>query len=195
MMDKLDDLRTQIKNDPENKPFTDKGWEPIYMVDARARVLIIGQAPGAKTQEMKGVFHDQSGVRLRSWLGVDEAMFYESGLIAVLPMDFYFPGHGKQGDLPPRPEFYQKWHPQFLEAMPHVELVILVGMYAQNVYLKPKAFKTITENVLHYKMFLPHYFPLIHPSPRNQVWMSRHPEFAEVILPDLKKHVQKILNT
>lgn len=182
-----------VAKDPSNQQFTQQGWKPIFRISKNAKILIIGQAPGIKTQLVGDVFHDQSGKRLRDWMGVNEEVFYESGLIAVLPMDFYFPGHGKSGDLPPRKDFAKKWHPQCLALMPNLELIILIGKYAQDAYLGEKASRKITENVLNYEQFLPTYFPLIHPSPRNQIWISKHPEFEKKILPALRTKVKTIL--
>ena len=185
-------LQQSIMNDPDNLIFTKQHWVPIFMANPKAKILIIGQAPGLKTQLKEGVFHDQSGDRLRTWLGVDADTFYNSGNFAVLPMDFYFPGHGKSGDLPPRKDFADKWHPQCLKLMPDIQLTILIGSYAQKKYL-PNASSKITENVLNFSTALPQFFPLIHPSPRNQMWIAKHPEFDTVILPQLRKRVSTIL--
>lgn len=192
MKKQLENYKQEILNDPDNKKFKELGYTPIYMISEQARVLIIGQAPGIKTQEKAGVFHDQSGVRLRTWLNVDETYFYESGVIAVLPMDYFYPGKGKSGDLPPRKDFASKWHPKALAMMPNIELTILIGKYAQEYYLENGSSR-ITDNVLNYKQFLPQYFPLIHPSPRNQIWISKHPIFEEEIIKDLQKIVHQII--
>lgn len=190
----FDTLETKIMNDVDNTQFTIKGWKPIVQASTNARILIIGQAPGLETQEKGGVFHDRSGDRLREWLNIDEDTFYNSGLIAVLPMDFYFPGKGKSGDLPPRKEFAEKWHQSYIKAMPNVQLTILIGKYAQDYYL-PNSYGKITDNVLNFKQFLPTYFPLVHPSPRNQMWMAKHPEFSNVVLPELKEIVDAIIKS
>lgn len=187
-----DEIRVKIASAPENQQFTQNGWQPIFMASTKAKILIIGQAPGIVTQEKGQVFLDKSGDRLREWLGVDNETFYESGKFAVIPMDFYFPGKGTSGDLPPRKDFAAKWHQEIFDTMPDVELVILIGMYAQKYYLKD-SYPTITENVLHYQEFLPQYFPIVHPSPRNQIWMSKHPELRERILPVLKEVVREIV--
>ncbi|QIK69371.1 uracil-DNA glycosylase family protein [Erysipelothrix sp. HDW6C] len=193
-MMKIEHIKREIENDKENMQFTKMGWKPILRVSENARILIIGQAPGLKTQEAEDVFRDKSGDRLREWLGVDESLFYESGLIAVLPMDFYFPGNGKSGDLPPRKDIAAKWHPQLIAAMPHIELTILIGMYAQKYYLGKSSLGNVTENVLGYQHFLPRYFPLVHPSPRNQIWISKHPEFLSKIIPELQYRIKRILS-
>lgn len=189
----FDQLKTLIAQDTDNINFTKQGWLPIVMASSHAKILIIGQAPGAITQKVGSVFHDRSGDRLRSWLEIDENLFYNSGLIAVLPMDFYFPGTGKSGDLPPRKDVAAKWHSLFLKAMPEIALTILIGKYAQDFYLK-NGYQTITDNVLNYQQFLPRFFPLIHPSPRNQIWIKKHPRFETEIIPELKHRVKTILN-
>ena len=125
---------------------------------------------------------------------MDEEIFYESGLFAVVPMDFYFPGSGKSGDLPPRKDFADKWHADILAQMPNVELMILIGQYAQHYYLKQRKSVKVTDNVRNYQNFLPDYFPLVHPSPRNNIWQVKNPWFREEVLPDLKRIVAEILS-
>lgn len=181
-------LKKEIMADPMNHEYTKNNLEPIYKVHKEALILLVGQAPGFKTQHEKVVFKDQSGNRLREWLDVDEETFY-SNKIAVLPMDFYFPGKGKIGDLPPRKDFADKWHPKLIEMMPNIKLTILMGQYAIKHYLNEK---TVTNTVKNYKLYLPKYFPLIHPSPLNQRWISKNPWFNNVLV-DLKKLVFDIL--
>lgn len=191
-MKKIDKLIQEIKAD--NEEFTAKGWEPILKVSEKAKVVLIGQAPGIKTQLKKDVFRDASGERLRDWLGVDEKLFYDSGLFAVLPLDFYFPGKAKTGDKPPRKGFAQKWHPQLLELMPDVELIILMGTYAAKEYLKDGMKKNLTETVKAYEEYLPKYFPLVHPSPLNQRWMSKNRWFEEDLIPKLQERIKDLIN-
>ncbi len=192
-METPEDIRDEIRNDPANMQYTRQNIAPLYQTCSRARILIVGQAPGQRTQEAGIVWKDRSGDRLRDWLGVSEDTFYNSGLISVLPMDFYFPGSGKSGDLPPRKGFADKWHPRLLAAMPDIELTVLVGNYAVRHYLHLKPRARLTDVVKDYRKYLPEYFPLIHPSPRNQLWMSRNPWFADQVLPDLRKRVREIL--
>lgn len=190
-METLNQIKQAIIEDPDNQEFALKGWEPVYIAYPQARILIIGQAPGLKTQEVNQVFRDRSGDRLRSWLGVDAATFYH-GEIAVLPMDFYFPGHMKGKDAPPRVGFAQKWHPRILSLMPQIELTILIGLYAQKAYLT-HPLGSVTANVLQGYREENKQISLIHPSPRNQIWMKKHPEFAEEILPKLRKRIEVVL--
>lgn len=190
----LEEIIIQIKKDEENRDFTDMGWEPIFMINHQARILIIGPAPGRITQEKVGVFLDRSGDRLREWLQVSDEMFYESDHFAVMPLDFYFPGKGKSGDKPPRKGFAKKWHPKLMKLMPNLELIILVGAFAQKEYLKESSEKNLTETVRNYKKYLPKYFPIVHPSPLNQRWEIKNPFFKEDILPSLQKIVSEILS-
>ena len=150
-----EDFKEAIMKDPENLSFTERGIEPLFSAPKNAKIAIIGQATGIKAQTTKKFWNDQSGVRLREWMGVSDALFYESDLFAVLPMDFYYPGKGKSGDLPPRKEFGPKWLPLILAALPQIELVILIGNYAQKYYLKDTKYRTLTETVAHYEEYLP----------------------------------------
>ncbi len=193
-MNRIQHIRQQIMDDPENIDFTNKGWLPIFQADINAKILIIGQAPGIKTQEKGESFRDLSGEKLRDWMGIDETMFYDSGFIAVLPLDFYFPGKAKTGDLPPRKTFAAKWHPLLIESMPNIELTLLIGTYAQKEYLKKSAKRNLTETVLSYQDYLPQYFPLVHPSPLNFRWFNKNPQFEADVVPVLKNKVQRILS-
>ena len=188
----FEQLKEQIMQDEENLIYTEQGIEPLFWIPETAKILIIGQAPGLKAQESRKFFWDKSGERLREWLGVDEMLFYESGLFAVVPMDFYYPGKGKSGDKPPRKGFAPKWHPLVLPLLKQVECILLVGSYAQNYYLKETKKDTLTETVRSYQEYLPKYFPLVHPSPLNIRWMKKNPWFEEV-LPELKLIVKNII--
>lgn len=193
-MRSIEDIRQAIIADPENKEFTKRGIFPLFEAHETARIVLVGQAPGSRAEATGLYFRDPSGDNLRAWLGVDEEMFYESGLFAVVPMDFYFPGSGKSGDLPPRKDFADKWHADILAQMPNVELMILIGQYAQHYYLKQRKSVKVTDNVRNYQNFLPDYFPLVHPSPRNNIWQVKNPWFREEVLPDLKRIVAEILS-
>ena len=192
-MERIEAIKKAIAQDPDNLEFTNKGWVPIFMANPRSKLLIIGQAPGIKTQEKEQSFMDRSGDKLRQWLGVSEDTFYNSGNIAVLPLDFYFPGKGKTGDLPPRKDFASKWHPMLIDTMPEIELTLLIGAYAQKFYLKDRIKKNLTETVKAYHEYLPEYFPLVHPSPLNIRWFKNNPEFEEEIVPRLQSIVRGIL--
>lgn len=188
---------TQIKNaimaDPQNQPFTERGIEPLFAAPTGAKINIVGQAPGVKAEQTRLYWNDKSGDRLREWLGVDREIFYHSDLFAVIPMDFYYPGKGKSGDLPPRKGFAEKWHPRILADLPNIELTILIGQYAQKYYL-PENMLNVTETVKNYIKFLPHFLPLVHPSPRNQLWLAKNPWFEQEVVPRLQQRVQEILS-
>lgn len=192
-MTNIEEIRNAIIKDPANKEFTERGWEPIFEAPPTAKILIASQAPGMKAQEANKTFYDVSGDLLRKWLGVDEDLFYESGLFGIVPMDYYFPGKAKQGDLPPRKEFAEKWNPVVIDAMPDLELKVIIGAYAQKFYLGKNMKRNLTETVRHYEEYLPEYFPLVHPSPLNIGWRKRNPWFEEEVVPELQKRVQNIL--
>lgn len=194
-MTSLEEITKAIMADSQNKVFTEKNIEPLFAAPKTARINIVGQAPGIKAQESRLYWNDKSGDRLREWMGVDYDTFYHSGYFAVIPMDFYYPGKGKSGDLPPRKGFAQKWHQPILDLLPDIQLTILIGNYAQKYYLHQKSSVKLTDTVEHYKEYLPDYFPLIHPSPRNQIWMSKHPWFEAQVVPDLKKIIQQIIQS
>lgn len=181
-----------IKNDIQNQNYTDLGIDPLYVVSKEARILIIGQAPGIKAQKSGKVWNDLSGIKLREWMGLSETQFYNSNKIAIMPMDFYYPGQSRNGDLPPRHDFAKKWHPLLLEKMPNIELTLLVGSYAQKEYLNLKNSQKLTDVVRNYKKYLPYYFPIVHPSPLNRRWLKKNLWFEEVVVPELKKKVRKV---
>lgn len=123
-MPTLSQIKNAIMADPQNRTFTERGIEPLFAAPTSARINIVGQAPGVKAEQTRLYWNDKSGDRLREWLGVDRETFYRSDLFAVIPMDFYYPGKGKSGDLPPRKGFAEKWHPQILADLPNIELKI-----------------------------------------------------------------------
>lgn len=167
--------------------------KPIVFVNKTSRIIIIGQAPGLKVHQSGIPWDDASGKQLRKWLGVTVDQFYDTNNFGIIPMGFCYPGKGKSGDLPPREECAPQWHNLLLEKMKHVELVILIGMYAQNYYLKKVVKRTLTETVSNYKEYLPTYFVLPHPSPRNRFWLAKNPWFEKEILPKLKMKVREII--
>lgn len=186
------DIIEEIMQDPRNKEYTERGCKPILQVSEKAKVLIIGQAPGKKVEESEIPFNDASGVTLRQWMGIDEKTFY-SEEIAIMPMDFYYPGKAKTGDLPPRPFVAKSYHKQILAMMPHIQLTILVGNYATSYYLKGMKKKNLTETVRHYQDYLPQYFPIVHPSPLNNIWQKKNPWFKETVVLKLQEEVKKAL--
>ena len=186
-------LKEAIKFDQENLAFTQQGIDPLYIANEFARICIIGQAPGIRAQETQIPFNDPSGDRLRLWLGMSCDFFYHSPYLAILPMDFYYPGKGKSGDLPPRKHFAQKWHPAFFDLMPHLELIILVGSYAQAYYLPKDDIKNSTDRIKQFYKYGPLFFPIVHPSPRNNIWLKKNPWFECEIVPVLREKVAQII--
>lgn len=189
----FDSVFQAIRADEQNEEFTQQGIDPLYTASATSRLVIIGQAPGRVAQETRIPWNDKSGDRLRSWLGIDRVTFYDPSAVALLPMDFYYPGKGKSGDLPPRRGFAEKWHPVLLGMMPQVRLTVLVGSYATRRYLELSSSAKLTDVVRNYADYLPRFFPLVHPSPRNQLWMSRNPWFETDVLPRLRSEVASAL--
>jgi len=169
------------------------GPRPVVAFNEQSKILIIGQAPGLKVHDTGIPWDDKSGENLRSWMGISSEIFYSESYIGILPMGFCYPGKGKSGDLPPRKECAPLWHDQVLNELKNVQLILLIGMYAQAYYLKGKQKRTLTSTVQNFKTYLPEYFVLPHPSPRNNIWMKKNPWFGEELLPILKKKVKKIL--
>jgi len=168
------------------------GPRPVLQADPRAKILIVGQAPGRRVHESGVPFDDPSGDRLREWLGISRETFYDAARIAFLPMGFCYPGTGKSGDLPPRPECAPAWRQQLLEGLKQIELTLVIGQYAQKWHL-PRMHKNLTETVRAWQACEDGLFPLPHPSPRNNIWLKKNPWFAELLLPSLKRRVSDVL--
>ena len=168
------------------------GPRPIVQVHPAARILIAGQAPGSRVHETGIPFNDASGERLRSWLGMSREVFYDPRQVAILPMGFCFPGTGKSGDLPPRPECAPTWRATLLSRMKKLQLTLVIGQYAQ-VYHLPRGGSSLTEVVQGWREFWPHTVPLPHPSPRNNLWLKRNPWFEEELIPVLRERVLAVL--
>lgn len=164
---------------------------PIVAASKSSRLVIVGQAPGRRVHESGSPWDDPSGDRLRDWLGVSKAQFYDPGLVALLPMGFCYPGTGKSGDLPPRRECAPLWHQPVLSMIQNPELILLVGSYAQRCYLK--GYRGVTDSVKRWKEFQPRYFPLPHPSPRNNLWIAKNPWFRTEVLSPLQQLVSEKL--
>ncbi|MEE8807727.1 MAG: uracil-DNA glycosylase family protein [Lactimicrobium sp.] len=186
-------IKEKIMQDPRNKSYTERNIPPILQVNAQARVLIVGQAPGRKVEESLIPFHDKSGDRLMEWLGMTKDVFY-SDQVAIMPMDFYYPGKGKTGDLPPR-KFMSEYHQEILALMPDIQLTVLIGKYSIDYYLKDRKKKNLTETVRAYREYLPSYFPIVHPSPLNCRWLKANPWFEEEVVPALQERVANALHT
>ncbi|TDU43406.1 uracil-DNA glycosylase family 4 [Gelidibacter sediminis] len=189
----MQDLHDRIKSCTICKAHLPLGPRPVLTFSVDSKIVIIGQAPGTKVHASGIPWDDASGKQLRNWLGVSNEEFYDVQNFAIVPMGFCYPGRGKGGDLPPRPECAPQWHEQLWDVMPNVQLVLLIGMYAQKYYLKKAAKKTLTETVDHYQDYLPRFFPLPHPSPRNRFWLTRNPLFEAEVVPELKQTIKSIL--
>jgi uracil-DNA glycosylase len=182
-------VREGIISDPENLWATDLGYLPLYAAAAGARIAVIGQAPGRKAQESGVAWNDASGIKLLDWLGVSEIQFRDPDVFALLPMDFYFPGKGATGDLPPRKDFADRWHAPLLKLMPEIRLTLLIGQYAQQHYLAGRTKQNLTETVHAFEEYLPSFIPLAHPSPLNFRWQARNPWFVTDLLPVVRERV------
>ncbi len=166
------------------------GPNPVFTASTKSKLVIIGQAPGRIVHQTGIPWNDKSGDRLRDWLDMDRSTFYDTNKVALVPMGFCYPGTGKSGDLPPRKECAPEWHELLFEQMPDVQLTLLVGAYAQRYYLQKKRLKTLTETVENFNAYLPQFFVLPHPSPRNNIWLKKNPWFERDLVPELKAIVK-----
>ena len=173
-------------------PHLPHGVRPVLQIDAKAKILIAGQAPGSKVHETGIPFDDASGDRLREWMGVSKDTFYDEGSIAILPMGFCYPGTGKTGDLPPRPECAIAWRDKLLKQFNQLQLTLVIGKYAQSYHL-PDNKLSLTETVKSWQDYWPNVLPLPHPSPRNNIWLKRNPWFESEIIPILRKRINELL--
>lgn len=170
------------------------GPRPVLQADSRARLLIIGQAPGTRVHASGIPWHDRSGDNLRSWLDMREDVFYDPTRVAIIAMGLCYPGRGRSGDLPPRSKCEPRWHPLLRSALPNVTLTLLVGSHAQQRYLGSHP-QGVSGRVQHYVDYLAGgWLPLPHPSPRNRLWLRRRPWFLEKVVPALRRHAAEALN-
>lgn len=167
---------------------------PVLSVGPEARILVIGQAPGRKVHATGIPWNDPSGDTLRVWLGVDREAFYDTRNFALMPMGFCYPGKGRSGDLPPRPECAPLWHARLRRAMPRIQLTLLIGQYSQAHYLGDARGATLAETVRRAKEFLPAFLPLPHPSPRNRLWLRKNAWFEAEVVPLLRERAKSILS-
>ena len=187
-------LVTDIRNCRECAKYLPLGPRPIIQLGANARLLIIGQAPGAKVHASGIPWDDASGDRLRAWLGVTRDQFYDAKKIALMPMGFCYPGKGTSGDMPPRAECAPLWHDKILKRLPNIQLTLLIGQYAQERYLGSRRKATLTETVQAWRDYADDGFlPIVHPSPRNGIWLRKNPWFEKDVVRYIKKKVADIL--
>lgn len=174
-------------------PYLKLGPKPVLAAHPKSKIVIIGQAPGAIVHKSGIPWDDKSGDNLRAWMGIDKEKFYDSENIAIIPMGFCYPGKGKSGDLPPRKECAPQWHEPLLKQMSSIKLILLIGKYAQQFYLNEKIKETLTDTVKNFKEYLPQYFVLPHPSPRNNIWQVKNNWFKKEVIPNLQNKVKEIL--
>ncbi len=169
------------------------GVRPVVQFSAKARLVIVGQAPGTKVHASGIPWNDASGKRLREWTGLSEGQLHDPSLVAIVPMGFCYPGKGRSGDLPPRRECAPRWHETVMGAMPDKRLTLLVGSYAQAYYLRDGNAISMTERVRRFRDALPAFFPLPHPSWRSAIWIRQNPWFEQDVLPELRARIAALL--
>ncbi|MEC5409909.1 uracil-DNA glycosylase family protein [Paraburkholderia sp. MPAMCS5] len=189
----LDTLLTDVRACRACVPHLPLGPRPIVRAGAEARILVVGQAPGARVHASGIPWDDASGDRLRHWLGIDATTFHDESQFAIIPMGFCYPGRGNGGDKPPRRECAQLWLDSLLEKLPKIQLTLLIGQYAQQHFLGTRRKSSLTETVRAWKEYAPAFVPLPHPSPRNQPWFQRHPWFESEVLPMLHERVELLV--
>ncbi len=188
----LNHLLANIRQCTACEEHLDHGPRPIVQAGTQARIVIIGQAPGRRVHESGIPWDDPSGRRLRRWLKLTDAEFYDPHIVALVPMGFCYPGSAATGDKPPRPECAPLWHEQLLDELPEARLEIIIGTYAQKRYIvNPK--KTLTETVANWASYLPNQVVLPHPSPRNQHWLAKNPWFESDTLPPVQQLIAEFL--
>jgi len=171
---------------------------PVVRLSATARLCIAGQAPGNRVNQSGIPFTDPSGDRLREWMGIGEDVFYDADKLAIVPMGFCFPGlDEKGGDLPPRAECRAFWHDRIFQAMPQIELILVIGQYAHAYHLGDARQKTLTATVKNWQVLwnsdrTPRVLPLPHPSWRNNGWIRKNPWFESDLLPVLRTEVARL---
>jgi uracil-DNA glycosylase len=168
------------------------GPRPVIQLSEAARILVVSQAPGRRVHKTGIPFNDPSGDRLRQWMGIDRDTFYDDQKLAILPMGFCYPGTGKSGDLPPRPECAPAWRQPLLNRLRHIGLTLVIGQYAHAWHL-PDRSKSLTDNVRNWEHYWPDILPMPHPSPRNNMWMRRNPWFEDEVIPQLRLRVADLL--
>ena len=185
-------LIQEIKDCRVCEEFLSHGPNPVVSFSSSSKIIIIGQAPGIKVHQSGIPWDDASGERLRQWMGVSKEQFYNTQQFGIVPMGFCYPGKGKSGDLPPRPECADLWMERVLKYLKKREHILLIGQYAQNYFLKENKKKTLTETVKNWREYLPQYFVLPHPSPRNNIWLKKNEWFENETLPEFQKYIKKV---
>ena len=189
----LDDLLAQVRACRACEAHLPLGPRPVVQAGAAARILIVGQAPGARVHASGIPWGDRSGDRLRDWMGIDAEHFYDPSRVAIVPMGFCFPGRGPGGDLPPRRECAPLWHERLIGQLPKIKLTLLVGAYAQLHHLRHTGHVSVTRTMNNWRAHAPDVIPLPHPSPRNVAWFKANPWFDDELLPVLRQSVRKLI--
>lgn len=192
MLESHQSLRNRISHCTVCKDHLPNAPKPILQIHPTARILIAGQAPGIKAHASGKPFDDASGVRLRQWLKMDEKAFYDPKKVAILPMAFCYPGKGKSGDLPPLHACAETWRERVMNQLPNITLTIIIGQYAYAHYY-PKNTQNLTDAVKSWQQYLPNRVVLPHPSPRNNIWLKRHPWFEHETVPAIQKLVSGLI--
>ncbi|MGX4677134.1 uracil-DNA glycosylase family protein [SAR92 clade bacterium H246] len=190
----LNGLVTQVRACTICAPHLPDGARPVLQANSKAKILIAGQAPGRRVHASGIPFDDPSGDRLRDWMGVTPKQFYNSELFAIVPMGFCYPGTGKSGDLPPRPECAATWRARLLRQLPGIETSLVIGKYAHEYHFG-KNNLTVTKLVENWQQYWPGQIPLPHPSPRNNIWLKKNPWFEAEVVPVMRAHITSLLKT
>lgn len=168
------------------------GPRPVLQAGESARILVVGQAPGARVHASGTPWDDPSGDRLRAWMWLDKGRFYDESQIAIIPIGYCYPGRGKGGDLPPRRECATLWLERLLAKLPGIELTLLIGLHAQRHFLGSRRKQSLTKTVTAWREFAPEYLPLPHPSARNTPWFKSNPWFEQELLPALRERLRSL---
>ncbi len=193
-MSSLESLLSEVRACRQCDRYLPLGPRPILAAHEQSRILVIGQAPGIRVHHSGVPWDDASGSRLRTWMGLDREIFYDTHCLALVPMGFCFPGSGSGGDFPPRTECKDLWHERLLRELQRVQLTLLVGRFAQNFCLANRKQSTLTKTVQSWRDYRPKIIPLPHPSPRNNRWFKSNPWFVKQVVPYLQRRVRKILS-
>jgi uracil-DNA glycosylase len=194
MKDELAELLTAVRQCRVCEAHLPLGPRPVLQADARARILVIGQAPGARVHASGIPWDDASGQRLREWMGIDAHRFYDAARVAVIPVGLCYPGRGASGDRPPRPECAPLWLDRLRRQLPAVQTTLLVGHHAQRQVLgSDGGQRTLTDTVRQWRRLAPRVFALPHPSPRNTPWLKAHPWMEDELLPALRARLRELL--
>lgn len=175
------------------EPHLTHGARPVVSGHGESKIVIVGQAPGLAVHQSGIPWDDKSGDTLRQWMQVDKATFYDPKTTAIIPMGFCYPGRGRSGDLPPRKECAPLWHQRLMDKMNNIQLIVLIGRYAQLYYLGSRSKNTLTETIRNYKDYLPEYFVLPHPSPRNNIWQAKNDWFIKQVIPEFRNRIKEVL--